>query len=343
MCFLCLEIGLKIWGPEYHRVVMTRTFPNVVLDDDTELCRHVDEYYSNPRGYFDITREEDKQTIYGVEIFGAGPPVRRIPERIDSPEDVLAFVAREDKILALGDSFTVGQGVRYEDTYVRKLEKLLAKEGAPITIRNAGVAGFDIEDVCESYHQNSANRYYSLVTYGFVLNDFGLPGMEEIIGSDYIDTRNDAYQYDPWRRRYASINFLCHCLDTIRLDRMTKKAYLDAFKGQNASDKFELLRRLDRNIQSQGGKFVIVLFPLLHDFHDYPFQEIHDKIQGFCQENDIPLLDLLPAFRQHTAESLWVHPADHHPNEIAHQIAAEDIHSFLKDHELLEALVAQEG
>ncbi len=81
-----------------------------------------------------------------------------------------------------------------------------------------------------------------------------------------------------------------------------------------------------------------MLFPLLHEFHDYPFQEIHDKIHGFCQENDILLLDLLPAFRPHTAESLWVHPTDYHPNEIGHRIAAEEVHSFLQDHELLEAL-----
>jgi hypothetical protein len=84
------------------------------------------------------------------------------------------------------------------------------------------------------------------------------------------------------------------------------------------------------------------LFPLLHEFHDYPFQEIHDKVRDFCRKYDILLLDLLPAFSEHKAESLWAHPTDYHPNEIAHRIAAEEIHTFLKRHGLLETLVIEE-
>jgi len=307
---------------------------------DRVLMKGAVEYFSNPRGYFDIRREEHGQTIYGVELRGVGLPWRRIPDSITRPEEAQAFLAREDEILALGDSFTMGQGVRYEDTYARKLEKLLAEEGSPVTVRNAGFAAFDLEEVCESYLDSSAERHYPLVTYGFVLNDFGLPGRERIIGSDYIDTDNGEIRDNPLRKHLASINFVLHCVDRIRLDRMTKNAYLQAFKGKKARDKFELLGMLDRKIQSEGGQLVIVLFPLLHEFHDYPLQEIHDKIHGFCQENDVLLLDLLPAFSRHTAESLWVHPTDYHPNEVAHQIAAEEIHSFLQKHGLLEALGA---
>ena len=34
-------------------------------------------------------------------------------------------------------------------------------------------------------------------------------------------------------------------------------------------------------------------------------------------------MDLRVALQGHAAESLWVHPVDHHPNEIAHRLAAE--------------------
>jgi len=308
------------------------------LIGDRVLVRDPNEYYSNPRGYFDIRREEDNRTIYGLEIRGTGPPPRRIPDSMAKPEDVLAFLAREDKILVLGDSFTMGQGVRYEDTCARRLEKLLAEEGVPTTICNSSCAAYDLEQICESYLLYSAKRHYPLVIYGLVLNDFGLPGRDRIIGSDYIDSDNGGFQYNPWRRHFASINFVLHCVDGIRLDRMTKNAYLQAFRGKNARIKFDLLRGLDRKMQSDDSELVIVLFPLLHDFDDYPFQEINDKIHGFCQENDVLLLDLLPAFSRHTAESLWVHPTDYHPNEIAHQIAAKEIHSFLQNHGLLEVL-----
>lgn len=338
MCFFCLEIGFRIWGPDYHRVFMGGSHETAIQVGDCMLLMGASEYYSNPRGYFDIWREEHGQTIYGVELCAVGPPWRRIPHSVAKPEDVQAFLAREDEVLVLGDSFTMGKGVRYEDTYARKLEGLLAQEGNSVTIGNAGVVAFDLEEVCDAYLEYSAQRYYPLVIYGFVLNDFGLPGRERIIGSDYIDTNNGEDLDNAWRRHLASVNFVLGCLDNIRLDRMTKQAYLQAFSGQNARDKFELLERLAGRIQSEGSEFVIVLFPLLHDFHDYPFQEIHDKINGFCQENDILLLDLLPAYSRHAAESLWVHPTDYHPNEIGHQIAAEEIHSFLHKHGLLEAV-----
>lgn len=341
-CVFLLEIGLRIWGPDYHRAITAGPPEMETLIGDRVLVRDPNEYYSNPRGYFDIRREEDNRTIYGLEIRGTGPPPRRIPDSMARPEDVLAFLAREDKILALGDSFTMGQGVRYEDTYVRKLEKLLAEEGTPITICNSSCGAYDLEEICESYLLYSAKRHYPLVIYGLVLNDFGLPGRERIIGSDYIDGDNGDSPYDPWRGCFASVNFVLHCVDRIRLDRMTKNAYLQAFKGKNARIKFDLLRGLDAKIQSEGGELAIVLFPLLHEFDDYPFQEIHDKIHGFCQENDIPLLDLLSAFSRCTAESLWVHPTDYHPNEIAHEIAAKEVHSFLQNHGLVEALAAGE-
>ena len=83
---------------------------------------------------------------------------------------------------------------------------------------------------------------------------------------------------------------------------------------------------------------MIVLFPLLYDLIDHPFREIHEKIADFCRVRSIPLLDLQPSFSKHKAEELWVHPTDHHPNEVAHEIAAIEIYAFLKRLGLLKEL-----
>ncbi len=349
LCFLCLETTLSVWGPKYYRFGETRTLGVEVLDAEGNRAigriRRLNEFHSNPRGYFDISRTRGETVVYGLEMHemhATGSPHRRIPENIENTQDVLAFITREDTVLALGDSFTLGQGVRYEDTYVRRLEKLLAKEGKPIRIKNTGVAGYEIEHICTAYDLYSAESHYPLVIYGFVLNDFGMPGKESVIGSDFIDLNNGGCQYNPWRTHYASVNFVYSRIERIRLDRTTRQSYLEAFKGKNADDKFELLRTMNRKTELNDSRLVIVLFPLLHEFHDYPFQEIHDKVCDFCRKDDILLLDLLPAFSEHKAESLWVHPTDYHPNEIAHRIAAKQIHVFLKHHRLLETLVVEE-
>ena len=49
------------------------------------------------------------------------------------------------------------------------------------------------------------------------------------------------------------------------------------------------------------------------------------------------VLDLLPAFGERDAEALWVHPADHHPNEEAHALAARALGEFLGEQGLVGA------
>lgn len=361
VCFVFLEAGLRIWGPKYYR------FNNVSR-----------EYYSNPRGYFDVVRKEGRWTIYGVPVRqidlppGVVPdegqceqilemlkempavtvvpesmtsaasrlaedanqelkiwPSIRIPEEIRDGKALHEFLSRKNTILGIGDSFTAGSGVRYEDTYLRQLEKRFLENGRKIYIKNAADLGDDLEDVYDTYSMESSQRHYPLVIYGFVLNDFGLGDMSQIVGSDYIDINNGGVIYSPLRRYCATWNFVAHAIDAIRLDRITRRRYLEAFRGENGRKGFGLLADLNRQVRSDQSRLVIVLFPLLYNFDHYEFQEIHDKMAAFCTEQGIPLLDLLPAFSQYEAQELWVHPTDHHPNEIAHRIVAGELYEFL--------------
>jgi hypothetical protein len=71
---------------------------------------------------------------------------------------------------------------------------------------------------------------------------------------------------------------------------------------------------------------LVALWPLLVDLErDYPFADVHDKIGRVCEKADIPFVDLLPALRGQKTAALWAHPADWHPNELAHRLAAETL------------------
>ncbi len=118
-CFLCLEIGLRIWGPDYHQFAVSVPPEMKILDGDTVLFTDAFEYYSNPRRYFDVRRADNNRVIYGLEMctagsrtegaFAAGAPARRIPEGIDVRKDVLAFLTREDMVLALAHTVRLHQ------------------------------------------------------------------------------------------------------------------------------------------------------------------------------------------------------------------------------------------
>ena len=98
-----MEICLRIFGPPYYR------FNNLS-----------EEYYTNPRGYHDVIRKEGKHTVFGLRYHDSTDGYRNSPSHDQSATEL-----PEKYVLGLGDSFTYGRGVRYEDIYLIRLENLL--------------------------------------------------------------------------------------------------------------------------------------------------------------------------------------------------------------------------
>ena len=305
-----MEICLRIFGPPYYR------FNNLS-----------EEYYTNPRGYHDVIRKEGRHTVYGLPYHEDDHGYR-----ISSADEQHPIESPEKQILGLGDSFMYGRGVRYEDTCLVGLENLLNHGQNSVSIKNCGVVGAGIEDIVDIYARESASLPRgSLVIYGLVLNDFGLELATPIKGLNFIDINNGGNTFSPLRKRSAFINFIFHLIEKRRLHTNTLKAYVESFEGQSAENGFDLLDELNQSILEDGGTLLVVVFPLLYDFENYRFSSIHKKIESFCDRNTIHYVDLLPAFSRHKAGELWANPTDHHPNDIAHEIAADEIAKFVEN------------
>jgi hypothetical protein len=309
-----LEGVLRLIGDKYERI------PNADLF-----------YFSNPRGYHDWVETREGQPLYGIR-YRETPSHYRAPEEAVSAE-WLAEVEESD-FLAVGDSFTFGRGVRYGDTFVARLNQLLQADRSAHRIRNCGVVGADLVGVRTVYRREAARNPPRVVIYGFVLNDFGLPDVYPIVGLDLIDFNNGGYRHNPWRERSAVLNFLLSCRDRVRVHRTTLRAYRDAFDGPGADEKFRMMADFNREVTAGGARLVVILFPMLYSFGNYPLAGVHRKMGDFCNRESIPMLDLLPAFSEREAKDLWVHPMDHHPNEVAHRIAAEQIRRFLVEQKM---------
>ena len=59
---------------------------------------------------------------------------------------------------------------------------------------------------------------------------------------------------------------------------VTTEAYLQSYRGENLTRKSAQLRALRDAIQADGGRMMLVVWPLLYDFKTYPFQPIHDAL-----------------------------------------------------------------
>lgn len=281
-------------------------------------------YADNPRGYFDA----NNAVVNHINAHG----LRGDDFDVEKPADTI-------RILGIGDSFTFGAGVRNEDTFLSRLERSLnaGREGPRFEVINCGVASYNTSDEVIYLENRWAAYDPDLVLLTFVINDAYDDAVFGPLHRGYVEEATRLVQ----TRQVWGSRFLAWALDRwlrTREGRRTREIYLSQFsddpmiEGHNWGDcrrGFERARDLGRR---NGFRFAIVIFPELHALDgDYPFESLHTMARAEAERLGIPVLDLLDAFRGHRAEDLWVHPTDHHPNEVGHAIAAEAIREFLLD------------
>lgn len=237
----------------------------------------------------------------------------------------------QKRICFVGDSFTIGHGLRRcEDRFSDRLESLL-DEQLPGRYQVANIAdpGLETSQIVGRVKSILEQGYQiDTLVYVFMLNDIeGYdPRTEQTIkqlqraepkfflisdtyffnwvyfrwrqatgpGSEYFPHMVESYAQEPW-------NGLKHKLDELRDECRRHKVDL---------------------------RFVI--FPFLHNLGpDYPFHEAHQKLDKYCHDAGIPVLDLEPVLKPHVDEGLMVNRFDAHPNERAHAIVAEALKNDL--------------
>lgn len=98
--------------------------------------------------------------------------------------------------------------------------------------------------------------------------------------------------------------------------------------------------RLNDAVRADRAKLVIVIFPLAYQLDPhYPFLP-QERIVEYCRQNSIPCIDLLPSFRRHPKEDIFLLDKQGfydiwHLTEYGHRLSAEEVLRFLREEELL--------
>ncbi|MCA8975775.1 MAG: hypothetical protein KDC98_13720 [Planctomycetes bacterium] len=238
----------------------------------------------------------------------------------------------EFRVLAFGDSFTYGQGVRAEDAWPNLLELELRKHG-PAQVVNCGFA-------CGCYTPRGYDDWMQsdglllspdLVIVGLCLNDMEAKANDvpmlsypvekpEHYPSALLEYAVATYKWRMARRKVT---------DFTAVVKRDPSGWLATQDG---------LRNLKAICDRAGIGLVVAVFPMLSqlDCDPYPFAGLMAMAVDFCREAGIACVDLGPDFIGRDDEmDLWVHPTDQHPNHVAHRMMCDRIHAFLGEQKLL--------
>lgn len=199
------------------------------------------------------------------------------------------------RIVALGDSFTYGAGVSYDDNFVTLLERGLQDVGQGAEVINLGVSGWD-----------PAEEFHLLKMYGMTLAP-DVVMMNVFVGND-IMRRRGAYLH--WDRTRETLDEMSEFLT-----RRGVELVLVLLPAQE---------QLDPVLQDEFLQAVQV------DRGRYDFLKPQRLLRRWAVDRGVFVIDLLPAFQQHPDPSALYFQNDIHWTTAAHHVAADDMLPLLR-------------
>ena len=266
-------------------------------------------------------KEEDRPEVY------FGPQAQHPKQDFDYAANKPPHVWR---LAVLGDSFTFGPEMQFDDTFPKRIERFLNLNQAELRaeVLNLGMSGYSTAHEAQFVSQVLSRYHPDMLLLQITLNDLEkLPYREA-----KRPLKTAIVKLKQLRARVKSSRLLSFILQRV-INEVSQREFLsyyrDAFGAANNRALFEhSLAELKAACERNGTTFAAVVFPLfdLSLGRDYPFKEYHQYIADALARLGIAKLDLLQRFRHMDAGRLQLAPGrDMHPNEIAHRIAAEAI------------------
>ncbi len=246
----------------------------------------------------------------------------------DNLEYAPAIQPGKRRLTFVGDSIAAGHGIKnVEDRFENRLRKLHPDWEVHVMAR----VGFDTGDELAALRKALAKGYrIDQVVLIYCLNDIGdlMPEREASSARLFAD-----YQQSGWFARNSYfVNLLYHRYKVRTDPYLGNYSFFvrEGYRGAAWEQQKQRLREFRDLVQTNGGKLAVVTFPFLHALGPgYEYQFVHDQLDRLWRELGVPHLDLLGPYRRQTPQMLTVNRYDAHPNEYAHQLAAEALAPFL--------------
>lgn len=232
------------------------------------------------------------------------------------------------RVTFLGDSFTVGHGIKnVDDRFANQIRLLHPEWEVHVFARNGWDTGAELSSIQQLIRQNYD---FNIVVLVYCLNDVAdiIPEWQSILERIYRDSEpgflaRHSYFFNMLHYRIVAATDP----DISNYYQFTRKGY----QGELWEQQKQRLRKLKEAISSRRGKLLVVTFPFVHSIGpDYSFHEAHGQLDAFWKSLGVPHLDLYNLYDGYKPGKLMVNTYDAHPNEYAHKLASRAIAEFIE-------------
>jgi len=226
------------------------------------------------------------------------------------------------RIIFLGDSLTLGWGVRQEKAFENILETNLDRI-YPVEIINFGTGNYNTEQEVNLFFEKGLKYNPDKVVLFYFINDAETTPKKSklwFLGYSRIITFYWSRFHGFANNIFSSQSFQEYYADLYKEDREGWQRAKLAF--------LELITVCEKN----GIELQVVLLPELHNPKDFIFKKENESVSSFLEENGVDHIDLAPFFAEYNGDpmKLWVARDDAHPNDEAHALIAKYALDFIR-------------
>ena len=253
------------------------------------------------------------------------------------------------RILGLGDSFTYGVGVAFEETYLSRLEGMLNNRAGThpkVEVIRAGIPRYFPDPERVLLEKYGMQFQPDLVVVGFLPNDVvnSYLGLDAITvdESGYLKTR-EAAQLGPFGMQVYQYSHLCRVILRTYVSWQIKRKHQprpnELFRdgGFHEKDWVHMEREYDRMAAiaaSIGAKLVIVHIPQKGPWtekHRYPAT----RFSAWAAKRNVGFADTLPAMERASAAQHLYYEKDGHCTPAGHAVIAQELYRYLTDENII--------
>lgn len=303
------------------------------------------------------TPEHGKRLIPNVRALVRNHPFagRDVLMQINSlgyrgPEIVQPKPPARFRILALGDSITMGEGVQEEETFVRRLEADLRSDRPEVEVVNGGVGDTGTKEQVDGFRERGRLLDPDVIVVGFYLNDSRPPwGFAGELGargwlrrhSRLVDLLYKNLLFWRWiheqgQERFAWVglrNTVDWQGDPGAFSMLVSAAKFDWGSAWDPASWSTLYQQFSElKTLAEGRKIVFVVFPVMYQVYSQHYDAAPQIFaRNLAARLGFSYLDLLPLLRAHANEAgdrLFYD--DCHPTPAGHELIARDLADFMR-------------